>query len=380
MWFALRHVSAARVRFILLAGLVALVGALVLILTGLGRGLGDASTSGVTRLPVDAVAEQDGVRLSLGRSTLTLDQVDQIGQVDGVTSAEPLGIFTVSARKTAGGSATVTAPGDAEDLALTGVEPGSPLLPEGSPALTPDGVVVDSSLEDSGYAVGDALHLEPSRRVVTISGFVNAGTYSHLPVAYVPLKTWQAVRYGPVDGVGDVPASAFDNVSAAGLTLADGVTAAQVDAASTLDGVTIVSLDQAAAATPGYKEETGTVNLMVFFLYVIGALLVGTFFWNATVQRTGEFALLRAIGASQGRLLRAHLAEVLIVAATGLLAAVIGSVGLAALLPSGVPFLLTTSALVSTVLVLLLLALLGGAASLRRVTRADPMLALGRNA
>lgn len=378
MWFAVRHVRAGRTRFALFAALVALVSALVLLLTGLGLGLGDASVAGLRRLPADAVLEQNGVRLFLGRSLVEIGAVDDAAQAAGVQGSEPLGVFTVSVRD-AGPQGSVPGRG-ADDVALFGVREGSALLPPGSESMNESTVVADTSLRDAGYAIGDTIRIEPSKRVLAIGAFVDAGTYSHLPVVYLPVRTWQEVRFGPVDGVGAVPDSAYRQVSAGVLTLEESATPESVQTALADDSLTVVSASQAAAATPGYKEETGTVTLMVFFLYVIGALLVATFFWNATVQRTGEFAIMRAIGAGRGRLVREHLAEVALIALTGLMAAVLMSTGIAALLPEGVPFVLPAITVATTSALLFAVALAGGALSLRRVVRVDPLLALGRNA
>lgn len=372
MWFAIRHLRHSLVRSALFIGLVALVGALVLILTGLGLGLGNASVSGLKRLPVDGYVYQSDVRLFLARSTVPTETAEVVTATEAAESAEPFGVFTVSGR---------TAPGtDPHGIALTGVQPGSALLPEGATLTGEQSAWADTTLADAGVAVGDTLTLDPSRQQVTIAGFVDAGTYSHLPMVYVPLTTWQAVKYGPVNGDGAVPPSAFESASAIAVTLADGASLDDLTAQlADVDGVDVVSAAQAVAATPGYQEETGTVNLMVFLLYLIGALIVGTFFWNATVTRTSELAVLRAIGATPGRLAREHLAEVGIVSVVGMAIAALLSLGLTALLPAGVPFLLPTSTVLSTSLLLLVVALLAGAVSLRRASRIDPLLALGRN-
>jgi len=372
MWFANRHLRHGPVRSGLFIGLVALVGALVLILTGLGLGLGNASVSGIKRLPADAFVYQSDVRLFLSRSTVPVATATKVSAEPSVQSAEPFGEYTVSLRGADGGQPN--------DVALFGVQPGSSLPPAGVDVSVPGSAWADTTLRDLGVKVGDKVSVEPSNTTLTIAGFTDAGTYSHLPVVYVPLRTWQQVKFGPVDGVGPVPSAAYRQASAVAVTLKDGRTTA--DLASELSsstGLTVVTPKEAAANTPGYKEETGTVSLMVFFLYLIGALIVGTFFWNATVSRTGELAVMRAIGATPGRLAREHLGEVAVVSVLGLAVAAVLSAGLATLLPTGVPFLLPSTTVASSSALLLVVALLAGAASLRRATRVDPLLALGRN-
>jgi putative ABC transport system permease protein len=373
MWFSLRDVRRHRARFILFGFLVALVGGLVMVLTGLGRGLADASVSAVLRLPGDGVVLQSEVRSFLSRSTVTSDQLAAAAEVDGVSRIDALGTFTVSAR--------TSDASPANDLTLFGVDPSGALVPEGADLSTPGAAWADQSLADKGVAVGDTLTFEPGKRQVRVAGFLDLGTYSHLPAVYVALGEWQAVKYGPVDGVGPVPASAASLASAGVITYDPGVDQEAVGAAvaASVPKTEVLGRDAAVAATPGYKEETGTVDLMIGFLYVVAALVIGVFFWNAAVARTGEIALLRAIGATRGRTVREHVAQVLLVAVAGTAVAAVGSLGLAALLPSGVPFLLPVSAVVSTAVLFVVVALLAGLAPVRRITSVDPLITLGRH-
>ena len=373
MWFSLRDVRRHRARFALFGLLVALVGGLVMVLTGLGRGLADASVSAMLRLPGDGVVMQSDVRSFLARSTVTTDQLSKAAAVDGVERIDALGTFTVSAR--------TSDSSPANDLTLFGVDPSGGLVPAGADLSAPGAAWADQSLADKGVAVGDTLTLEPSKRQVRVAGFLDLGTYSHLPAVYVSLAEWQSVKYGPVDGVGEVPASASSLASAGVITYADGADPVAVGAAiaAAVPKTEVLARDAAVAATPGFKEETGTVDLMIGFLYVVAALVIGVFFWNAAVARTGEIALLRAIGASRGRTVREHVAQVLLVAVAGTLLAAVGSLGLAALLPSGVPFLLPVSAVVSTAVLFVVIALLAGLAPVRRITSVDPLITLGRH-
>ncbi|MFN8169988.1 MAG: ABC transporter permease [Candidatus Nanopelagicales bacterium] len=373
MWFSLRDVRRHRARFALLGLLVALVGGLVMVLTGLGKGLADASVSAMLRMPGDAVVMQSDVRSFLARSTVTADQLAATSQVAGVARVDALGATTVSAR--------TSDSSPANDITLFGVEPSGGLVPPGADLSQPGTAWADEHLLDKGVAVGDTLTLEPSKRQVRVAGFLDLGTYSHLPAVYVSLAEWQAVKFGPVDGVGPVPASASRLASAGVITYAEGADRAAVAAAidAAVPRTEVLDRDAAIAATPGYKEETGTVDLMVGFLYVVAALVIGVFFWNAALARTGEIALLRAIGATRGRTVREHLSQVLLVAVAGTVLAAVGSLGLAALLPSGVPFLLPAGAVVSTALLFVVIALLAGVAPVRRITRVDPLLTLGRH-
>jgi putative ABC transport system permease protein len=116
---------------------------------------------------------------------------------------------------------------------------------------------------------------------------------------------------------------------------------------------------------------------MRLLLLAISALVVGAFFTVWTVQRTPDLAVLKAIGASSGSLVRDALGQSLVVLAvagglgTGL-AAVAG--GLAGRV---VTFVVSPSTTLAPLLALLVVGLAGAAAALRRITSVDPLTALG---
>ena len=80
-----------------------------------------------------------------------------------------------------------------------------------------------------------------------------------------------------------------------------------------------MTLEESYGASPGYTAETSTLQLIQGFLYAISALVVGAFFTVLTIQRKQEIAVLRAMGASTGYLLRDSLVQsfVLLVVSAG---------------------------------------------------------------
>ena len=115
------------------------------------------------------------------------------------------------------------------------------------------------------------------------------------------------------------------------------------------------------------------------FLYAISALVVGAFFTVWTVQRKAEIALLKALGASTGYVLRDALAQVLtiLVVATALGTAVGLAIGSA--LMGKAPFALSVPAVAGASGLLILLGAVGAAVAIRRITSVDPLIALGAN-
>jgi putative ABC transport system permease protein len=122
--------------------------------------------------------------------------------------------------------------------------------------------------------------------------------------------------------------------------------------------------------------------LMQAFLYGISALVVIAFITVWTVQRTRDVAVLRALGASRGYLVRDSLVQATLVVGIGvLIGAVVGGLmgWLVATQVTAVPFLFSLTAVAVPALGVLLLGIVGSLLAVRRVAKVDPMIALGGN-
>ena len=144
-----------------------------------------------------------------------------------------------------------------------------------------------------------------------------------------------------------------------------------------LAGTTSMTLTEAFNASPGYEAETLTLSMIQFFLYAISALVVGAFFTVWTIQRTHEIAVLRAVGASTRYLLRDSLAQAtaLLVGFTAI--GVAAGVGMGAAMPDAMPFDLEVVPIVIASVLTIALGLIGAAVAVLRISRVDPLTALG---
>ncbi|WP_121258518.1 ABC transporter permease [Nocardioides ferulae] len=376
MFLALRELSFARARFALMGAVVALIAILMVLLSGLSVGLVNDGVSGLKKVPATSFAFADGVAhdAAFSRSVVDVDAVEAWREVDGVRDAAPYGNLLVNARSDAGVDI---------DLALFGVESDSFMAPEpteGEPlGDAPTGVVVSETATDEGIEIGDTLTLAQVGTELTVVGVLEGQhTFGHVDVAYVPLRTWQEVKVGasPDDvAAGDLPERTYREVTAVAVRAADSADLAAADRAA---GTESLALEESFGASPGYTAETSTLLLIQVFLYAIGALVVGAFFTVWTIQRSHELAVLRAMGAPTGYLLRDSLAQslVLLVLATGVGVGI--GVGAGALIGSTpMPFALDTGAITLAAVLLVVLGLAGSAVAALRVARIDPLTALG---
>ncbi len=368
MFVGLRDLRYAWGRFALMGAVIALVAVLTVLLTGLSTGLVNSGISGLRAMPVTHLAFAPKTDSTFSRSTLDAATIQSLNRQPGVR-AEPLGLTLFNAKDRTGRSFSI---------GLVGVQPGG-FMATGVPGLSAlggssAGVVVSRGIANDGARVGDRITLDRAGISMPVVGIAAKATYGHVDLVYAPIALWRQATYGQVTG-GALPPSAQGLASAAVLQVQPGVDTAAV--ASRL-GVDIVTKKQAYAGSPGYAAETATMTLIIDFLYLIAALIVGAFFTVWTIQRKADIGLLKALGASTGAVLRDALGQVALVTvlATGA-GALLGS-GIGMLIPSGtVPFALQPGAIVVASVVLAVAGMAGSLVAVRRLAATDPIIALG---
>lgn len=367
MFVAVRDLRFARGRFALMGTVIVLITMLVGLLSGLTAGLGRQNVSAITDLPADQIAftaPGPGQELSYSASTVTEQQWQRWAAQPGVRRAEPLGITTTRVHAEAADTAPVSAA-----VSVFGVQPGSSLAPHAD-ALTDDDVVLSrAAADDLGLAVGDALTL--AGRPLRVAAVGGDASFSHTPVVWTTLGTWQ--RALP-PGTGDEPGL---SASVIALSTSSAVDVAAGDAAA---GTRTVARDDSLSAVGSYTSENGSLQLMRGFLFAISALVVGAFFTVWTIQRSGDVAVLKALGASTGTLLKDALGQAVILLAVGTAVGTALAAGLGAAVTaasSAVPFSLTPATVLGPAVVIVVLGAAGAGLAVRRITSVDPLTALG---
>lgn len=360
----LREIWRRRFQFGLITVIVALISYLVLMINGLGIGLNRQAGSAILALDADGLAYARNSDLSVIRSELSDEVIDEVGRTDGVTEWAPLGYLGVNVQDVEG---------DLTQAALLGYEPGSigePTVVEGRPLTEADtlGILPDKSfLETADLSVGDRL-LIPSRLSqfeFTIVGAVDEGSFFFRPVIYLLLDSWREVRYG----------SRGEENPRASIVLVKGEDA--VGHAG--DEFEIVSKSTGFANIEGVEGQQATVIALRFLGHVIGALVIGIFFYVLTLQKVSQIGLLKALGASTLYIVRQLLAQVLVVVLIGIVISVPLSMGTERALETleEVPIDFTVGTFLLTSALLLMTGFVGMLFSLRQLARVDPIIALG---
>ncbi|MGW5863119.1 ABC transporter permease [Streptomyces sp. NPDC055239] len=358
MFVAWRDLRFAKGRFALMGAVVVLITLLVGLLSGLTAGLARENTSAITGLPADHLAfaaPPDGQSVSFTGSQVEQRAWEAWAAQPGVRSAEPIGISTLNA--TAGErSAAVSA---------FGVEPESGIAPDG--VAPGEAVLSEKAAADLGVGPGDTVRLGGGGVQERVARVASDASYSHTPVVWTALDDWQ--------GLGHRGTSMDDQATVVALRTGDGADLAAGDKAA---GTETKSLDGALSAIGSYQAENGSLQLMRGFLFVISALVIGAFFTVWTIQRAGDIAVLKALGASTPYLLRDALGQAVLMLAAGTalgtgIAALVGS----AISGGDVPFVLDPPTVLWPAAVMIALGALGAGLSVRRITAVDPLTALG---
>lgn len=358
MYLALREVRFARGRFALMGAVVALITLLLVMLTGLTSGLERQNISAIDSLPADQIAFGDDERdPSYTESSVDAEQLEIWQQAEGVSHAEPLGV-----------SQTTAESGAAVSVALFGLTEGSLMGPEGEAAPNADQTVISEEISEKlGLAAGDPVTVNGQE--LTVSAVASTHWYSHTPVMWTALPQWHELSpRGDPDAVGTVLAVTAQDGSSQALD-----EQAVDEAAGTWSMTPTESFD----ALASYSSENGSLTLMQVMLYLISALVIAAFLTVWTVQRTRDIAVLKALGASTGYVLRDALAQAALVLTLG--AGVGGLAGWAGGLAArgAAPVELTMLTTLAPAAGVLLIGLAAAVLAVRRVTRVDPLLALG---
>jgi putative ABC transport system permease protein len=362
VFVAWRELRFARGRFLLIGAVVALITLLVGFLAGLTGGLAAQNVSAVLQLPGDRLVLQkpDDSDPSYATSSLDEQTVAAWREAGGIESVTPIGI--VQSRATALGA------DDPTGVALFGLPQKTPdaasnALFEIAPVRDDEVGLSSGAAAALGVKAGDAISITGGEFTVAVIG--GDLWYSHTPVIALTPDAWSAAskRVGG-DGAATVLAVTGDtDWQAMG---AETGTVAETPLASL-------------TALEAFRPEIGSLGLMIAMLFGISALVVGAFFTVWTMQRAGDIAVLKALGATTGSLVRDALGQASIVLVAGIGVGLAAVVALGTLAGHALPFVISPLTTLAPAVVMAVLGLAGAAFALRSVTKADPLTALGSN-
>lgn len=371
MFLALRELKYAKFRFFMIGMILVLISWLVFILSGLGNGLSSLSAAVFKNMDADYVVFEEGARHSMLRSVISENLVKDLKDQKDVLDAAPMGVHTAVVLKE-----DISSDDEKIDVSLIGIHPGTFLEPETieGDVLTEGKdheVIVDASLKDSGIQLGDTLEIEGTTQTIKVVGFVENQSFNHLPAIFMTLDMWREIHFaapGSDRGI-NKPVNAI-------MLQGENISPEEID--QSMKGIETATKQEAIKGVPGYTAENGTIMMMLTFLLAISAVVVTVFFYVITLQKSNQFGIMKAIGASNSFLGRAVVSQVFLLAATSIGLGIILTFGTAAIFPQEMPFALDPMLLITYAIVLLLVSVLSSLLSVRKITKIDPLQAMRR--
>jgi putative ABC transport system permease protein len=373
MGIALAEIGRRRGRWATIAGAVAFIVFLVLVLAALADGLFLGATGALRGGDSDALVFSADGRRSLVRSELPRSDLAKVAAVPGVADAGALGILLATARTDS----------DPFDIAVIGHLPGRAGEPtrlvEGRRPTADERFVgmADRSLRDKGIDLGDSVVVTGASRPIRVIGFVADARYLLADSLWVPIDTWEALRFEvrpETRGLGSV-------VQAFPILVEPGVTVAEVtNAIDQVLATETVTTEEAALALPGVAQQQSTFTAIIVVSFAVVGLVIALFFALITLEKRGQFAILKAIGSSNTFLLTGVLVQALIATIAGYGAGFALSRLLALVIPPAVPVEFVPRTAVILFIASLAMGAVGAVFSFRRIINIDPASALGGEA
>lgn len=349
MFLAIRELFYAKFRYILIGLIMVLIALLIFIISGLAQGLSADNASSIEGLNADYLLIDPDAELEMTKSFIPRETKDEVDGIDGVEEAAPLSIRMMNA--------SVNGTEQNVDVSLFATEADGMLIPsvsEGNGMESQNEVIADDSLKQEGVKIGDTLDFGEDS-VLTITGFSENQRYSHTPVVYV--------HGGESKNINAIAIQAEE----------ENLEEIKSELGSTYD---VVTKEEALQGIPSYSQEQASLNMMIIFMFVIAAFVLAAFFYVITLQKRDQFGVLKALGAKTSYLLRNLVGQVVLISFVCIAMAVGLTLGVAALLPEDMPFLLTADEMLQTSILILIVSVVGALVSLFQVIKIDPIEAI----
>lgn len=361
MYLAWKELYRNKGKFALIIVLVTLISYLVYFLTSLAYGLASSYTNAINQWGANNIVLNYEANNNVMMSYLSDDEYIRV-EVNGEKAK--LGFLPVIIN-------LKDSPTDVDTrqaVYVFGVDSNSFIAPEEMSLITElNGIVIDESIKDAGYELGDTIEVATrsgDKEEWLIQGFTKSTTYQTAPVIHTSVDNYRIAAFG----------------TAAAPVVSAVVIKGQVsDLKNTGADIVLVnySINDFINTLPGYTAQVLTFGLMIGFLIMIVAFVLGIFIYVLTVQKINMFGVMKAQGISNPFIANSVIWQTLILVTFGML------LGLALTLISGfflagiVPFAINVLFYVGISAGFIIFAIIGGLFSVRTVTRIDPLKAIG---
>ncbi len=344
---SLRDLQWRRRRFVIVVIVASLAFGLALVMSGVTNQLSREGRSTVALFHTDQWVVAAGVSGPFTSSQLIDGHLTQVISTDrGALSVSPILIG-----RTAVG---------AVDVNIVGYDPNSTNLPAKLAAARarttePDGLVADVSLHRS---IGDRIRLG-SEDLPVVAIVEGTGFFFSAPTVFLPLPVVQRLLFAGQDVISAVLVQGdLDATAVAGLGLA-----VRTNAQVTADFERVI------------KSSADTIGMVNLLLWLMAAGIVAAIVYVSVLERSPDFATLKAIGATTSSLFGGLMVQAALISVASAAVSVAVSQGIAPTF--SFPVSIALSAYLQLVVIALVVGIAASFVGIRKISRIDPALAFG---
>jgi putative ABC transport system permease protein len=351
MFLALNEIKRNKLRYGLITIVIIMIAYLIFMLTALANGLSNASKQAVNSWQAHSIVLNADANGSLDQSVISIPQLP--ARQSTHANVIQMGANVQTTRQKNPVSAQVLGIQNDQfiyhDLKII----------QGRRFTHPQEIVVDQSLFNSGYHLGQWVRFKRGGNSFHIVGAVKNTTLNVAPVIYGQLKAIQQVKWGQTTN---------HNISA---VIYRGRHVKEIP------GTKVWTINDFIENIPGYSAQNSTFSFMIIFLLLITMVIIAIFLYILTIQKIPYFAVMKIQGIPNRLLAGNVISTALLLTSTGIFISGILTAITAIAMPAAVPMTFDIKLMSLVIILLFLMALVGSLIPMRIVNKIDPAIAMG---
>lgn len=353
MFLAIKELLYYKKKYLLVTTILILLIFMVLFLAGLANGLSRASGSIISDSKATNYVISDDADNQLNRSIITKEEFNKVKELNN--SATPINLQRTTIQKE-NSSLKI-------DCTYLAIDPNSYMMVDiykGKPLTDKNQIILSKSLLDEGINIGDIIKDTTTKTELTVVGFTYNESFSYSPIGVISLDTYQ--QFSKINTT-TYQAIALNNN--------------KLDKVKNISNLKVLSSAQITTNIPGHKEQQLTINMILIVLLLVSAMILAVFFYIITIQKLSQFATLKAIGTSMKKLSAMIIYQVLMIAGISVIIGDLITIAMGLVLPNKMPFTLPINQILLISLAFLLISIVSSLFTLKKVSKVDPIIAIG---
>lgn len=356
MFLALNEIKYEKSRFILIIGIIFLISYLVFFLTGLAYGLASSYSDAINSWNSDYIIYSKESNDNISMSMIKNSDLKSIKATElAKLSSSPAIIRNTKENLEKNVNANIFAIEKESFI--------SPKIIEGRIFNKDDEVTADITLKEEGFKIGDSVYFAGEYdKKVTIVGFTSKTRFQVSPVIHGSFNFFYNYRFG----------TNFDKDN----SFINAIIAKGENITIENNNLKLMPINDYIFKLPGYNAQVLTFGLMISFLVLISALIIGIFIYILTMQKINMFGVMKAQGITNSYISIYVITKTLLISFIALSLGLTFTILTSLFLPNTVPFLMNKLFFLIIGVSFLFFALIGAIFSVRMTTRIDPLTAM----